>query len=63
MGPLRGNEKGATFDALHHEDISMANTEKAEVKKETPRPSPPAPPKTAPLGLGAGLESPRSPYC
>jgi hypothetical protein len=41
----------------------MADTEKAEtpmVKKQMPRP---APPKTGPLGLGAGLESPRSPHC
>jgi hypothetical protein len=41
----------------------MADTEKTEtpkVKKPMPRP---APPKTGPLGLGAALESPRSPHC
>jgi hypothetical protein len=41
----------------------MADTEKAEMpnaKKQTPRP---APPKDGPVGLGAGLESPRSPHC
>jgi hypothetical protein len=38
----------------------MADTEKTEtpkVKKQMPRPAP------GPLGLSAGLESPRSPYC
>jgi hypothetical protein len=41
----------------------MADTEKAEMpttKKPTPRP---AAPKTGPVGLGEGLESPRSPHC
>jgi hypothetical protein len=41
----------------------MADTEKAEmpnIKKQTPRP---VPPKAGPVGLGAGLESPRSPHC
>ena len=35
-------------------------TEKPNIKKQMPRP---APPKTGPLSLGAGLESPRSPHC
>jgi hypothetical protein len=41
----------------------MADTENAEmpkIKKQTPRP---AAPKTDPIDLGAGLESPRSPHC
>jgi hypothetical protein len=41
----------------------MADTEKAEkpiVKKQTPRPGAP---KTGPVGLSEGLESPRSPHC
>jgi hypothetical protein len=41
----------------------MPDTEKTEmpnVKKQTPRP---APPNTGVLGLGAGMESPRSPHC
>jgi hypothetical protein len=40
----------------------MAETEKAETpndKKQTR----PGPPKTGPVGLGEGLESPRSPHC
>jgi hypothetical protein len=41
----------------------MADTEKVEmpnIKKPTPRPTSP---KTGPVGLGEGLESPRSPHC
>jgi hypothetical protein len=41
----------------------MADTEKAampNVKKQTPRPGAP---KTGLVGLGEGLESPRSPHC
>jgi hypothetical protein len=41
----------------------MADTEKAEmsnVKKPTPRSGAS---KTGPVGLGEGLESPRSPHC
>jgi hypothetical protein len=58
-----GNEK--TPHMLHciMRTFFMPDTEKTEkpnVKKQTPRP---APPKTGPLSLGAGLESPRSPHC
>jgi hypothetical protein len=41
----------------------MADTEKAEMpnaKKQAPRPGVP---KTGPVSLGEGLESPRSPHC
>ena len=73
MNGLR-ERKGLSFVAPHHEDRPMADTEKAEIsniKKQAPRPFPlrtspldlGSPLQTGQLGLGAGLESPRSPHC
>jgi hypothetical protein len=40
----------------------MADTEKAEMPNDK-KPTRPGHPKTGPVGLGEGLESPRSPHC
>jgi hypothetical protein len=58
-----GNETAPQMLHCIMRNLPMADTEKAEmpnIKKQTPRP---AAPKTGPVVLGAGLESPRSPHC
>jgi hypothetical protein len=56
----RGNE--LALKGCAHVEISgwPIKAEMPNVKKQPPRPEVP---KTGPVGLGEGLESPRSPHC